>query len=330
MIKKIILSAAVCLSCLLAMAQTTNVHHVVQRGETIESIAEYYHVSVDDINKANPSMGGLIYVGMKLVVPQVKNEEKLELRKNCQNAFNKASVQISYKDSGLVSDKTVHANSPLKFKVFAGVTCGQWIGKDYNEEQINEDDECYAVKCKSLFSFHVGVNLDYFFTKNFYAGLGFMFNQTGYKKEQNMNSGKYWNDDGGNYERQETTKMTVNKFTLPIHIGGVLKVAHGIELFLEAGPQFSYVLSGNKKTTGYLTTHEDIHSSEIYPINEKVNIGDSELKDYTKFGYGISATSGVLLNDVCLQFSFERGLSKTIKKTKQYEQNLLLSVGYVF
>ena len=69
MVKKIILSVLLCTVCMFTMAQSQTVTHVVQRGETIESIAQYYNVSVEDINKANPNADGVVYVGMKLVVP---------------------------------------------------------------------------------------------------------------------------------------------------------------------------------------------------------------------------------------------------------------------
>ena len=69
MIKKIFLSVLLCTVCMFAMAQSQTVTHVVQRGETLESIAEYYKVSVEDINKANPNADGMVYVGMKLNIP---------------------------------------------------------------------------------------------------------------------------------------------------------------------------------------------------------------------------------------------------------------------
>ena len=69
MIKKIFLSVLFCTVCMLSMAQSQTVTHVVQRGETLESIAESYKVSVEDINKANPNADGIVYVGMKLNIP---------------------------------------------------------------------------------------------------------------------------------------------------------------------------------------------------------------------------------------------------------------------
>lgn len=73
MIKKIFLSVLLCTVCMFGMAQSQTVTHVVQRGETLESIAEYYKVSVEDINKANPNADGIVYVGMKLNIPTNSN-----------------------------------------------------------------------------------------------------------------------------------------------------------------------------------------------------------------------------------------------------------------
>ena len=69
MIKKIFLSVLFSTVSMFTMAQSQTVTHVVQRGETIESIAEFYKVSVEDINKANPNADGIVYVGMKLNIP---------------------------------------------------------------------------------------------------------------------------------------------------------------------------------------------------------------------------------------------------------------------
>ena len=51
-----------------AMAQ--QVTHVIQRGETLESIAQKYQVTVDAIKQTNPDAVNMIYVGMRLIIPQ--------------------------------------------------------------------------------------------------------------------------------------------------------------------------------------------------------------------------------------------------------------------
>lgn len=69
MIKNFIFSILFCAVSICAMAQDKTVTHVVQRGETIESIAKQYNVSVDDIYHANPNAEGLMYAGLKLIIP---------------------------------------------------------------------------------------------------------------------------------------------------------------------------------------------------------------------------------------------------------------------
>ncbi|MGI6128672.1 MAG: LysM peptidoglycan-binding domain-containing protein [bacterium] len=55
--------------------------HVVQRGETLSSIARRYRISVEELIDANP---GLVYVGLRLRIPHVPSgpvtppEEKIE------------------------------------------------------------------------------------------------------------------------------------------------------------------------------------------------------------------------------------------------------------
>jgi len=44
--------------------------HTVQRGETIESIAKNYSISVAQLIEANPSAADLFYVGLKLNIPE--------------------------------------------------------------------------------------------------------------------------------------------------------------------------------------------------------------------------------------------------------------------
>ena len=56
----------------ISMAQTKS--HTVTRGETIESIAQKYGVTVEAIKQANPNMGSMFYVGMKLNIPEVQEK----------------------------------------------------------------------------------------------------------------------------------------------------------------------------------------------------------------------------------------------------------------
>lgn len=333
MIKKIFLSVLLCAVCMFTMAQSQTVSHVVQRGETIESIAEFYKVSVEDINKANPNADGIIYVGMKLVVPvgtttaTTKTTTQQESKKTITTT---SPVNFNTPKSENIHHKTSN-NKPLwNLKVVAGLTSGSWTGKDFKDGNTDTEYGQTSIKNKVTYQFHVGLIADYAFSENIYAGLGIVFNQSGYKQNYDMTSGQYWDDEGGNYDRKQTVKMTTNKFDIPVHIGGMYNLLPETKLFLEAGPYISYAISGNKKRTGSFTEYDDIHSSETEHINEKEKIGKGSLKDFQKFGYGLSATAGVSFNKIILQFTYQRGLNKMIKKKKQYEQNMLLSLGYEF
>ncbi len=64
--KHVILFILSCV-CLLSSAQT---QHVVRRGETPQSIANKYNITVDQLFDANPATRGYIHVGLPLSIPQ--------------------------------------------------------------------------------------------------------------------------------------------------------------------------------------------------------------------------------------------------------------------
>ncbi len=122
MIKKIIFSVLLCTVCMFTMAQSQTVTHVVQRGETIESIAQYYNVSVEDINKANPNADGVVYVGMKLAIPTTTKVQSQNYSENTETNSRKATskeqvnqntnyIAQKNEDGTGVNNKTISNNS---------------------------------------------------------------------------------------------------------------------------------------------------------------------------------------------------------------------------
>ena len=53
-----------------SFAQTSEKVHKIKNGETIESIAEKYGVTIDDIKNADPNAGGYFYIGMSINIPE--------------------------------------------------------------------------------------------------------------------------------------------------------------------------------------------------------------------------------------------------------------------
>lgn len=138
MIKKIILSVFFCTVCMLSMAQSQTVTHVVQRGETIESIAEYYKVSVEDITKANPNAGGMVYVGMKLIVPvgtanvpaqTLTQQETVKKDKRQQSAYESSTtIKSNYNK---VSSNSWQRNQP---RIMWGLT---YFAQDFDDVKLS-------------------------------------------------------------------------------------------------------------------------------------------------------------------------------------------------
>lgn len=120
MIKKIFLTVAFCTVSVFTMAQSQTVTHVVQRGETIESIAEIYKVSVEDINMTNPNADGIVYVGMKLVIPTNTKEPSLNYseskdsvsrRTTSKDQENQNRIAQKNEEETYKSNKTISNNS---------------------------------------------------------------------------------------------------------------------------------------------------------------------------------------------------------------------------
>ncbi len=60
------------LTCILSSSAQEASTHIVQRGETLESIAQNCGITIEDLKAANPNMGEYFYVGLKLNIPPVE------------------------------------------------------------------------------------------------------------------------------------------------------------------------------------------------------------------------------------------------------------------
>lgn len=136
-----IIIALILLSCLTsAMAQ--QITHVIQRGETIERIAEKYNVSVSAIKDANPNLEPY-YVGVKIVIPNqvpdvvstsIQDTVKVEQIKTT-DTYRRETVILDNNKSGFVNgdgtfvhfapnNKTYGIDIASNFKKYLFGTCG--------------------------------------------------------------------------------------------------------------------------------------------------------------------------------------------------------------
>lgn len=134
--KRLFISTIISAASILAMAQTQSVTHVVQRGETIESIAEYYHVSVADINKANPNAEGVVYVGMKLAVPTKGNLGNVSYTHESSREEATETYKNARKDiGGMNTTNGTHSTwKRNECRIFWGVT---YFAQDFSDVKLS-------------------------------------------------------------------------------------------------------------------------------------------------------------------------------------------------
>lgn len=151
------------------------VSHTVQRGETLESIARKYNVSVYALKQANPDAKDLIYTGMKLQIPNEKSTKKEQ--QDVQQTFSNEN-----NNSQPVSSIASYSNSREI--------------SDYKDDSSNNDGKAGGVDIQ----YHAiengwGIGLNWV-TSYFVFGYDYHFGKTGGGVSTNMGMEIYL---GGNY-----------------------------------------------------------------------------------------------------------------------------------
>lgn len=291
----------------LAIAQTTT-KHVVERGETLESIAEKYGVTKDDLVKLNPDAAQFVYVGMELVVPQhAKQEVLVATNREEHSEPSEENVPKSEVPLNTYSSTTI---DKFKICIIAGYSLNNYTGKDIKDT-------------KNKGGFHVGLDVRYHVNNMLFVEGMVGIATKGYKQNLFNTSGNGWDDEGPNYDYTDKIKMKTTNLEIPLFFG-----VNFNGIFLKAGPYFSYALNGKLENDYKHVDYLDIHSAEWDEDTEETKI--SEMKDFNRLTVGVGAGIGYCYDKFLIQFSYQRGLTKLFDKSKTYEQNLLFSVGYFF
>lgn len=270
MIKKIILSALLVIACAFAKAQSQNITHVVMRGETIESIANHYNVSVEDINKANPNIDGIIYVGMKLIIPTdlslIQGEVKVEKTReneNMQNNSHVSQTQVHNSSRNIINDKN---DTKLGFQL-ARVKASYLFPTKLEKSTRGH--------YRSSYNLSFIVEGEYVFNPNLFAGIGL-----GYMVQGSCNSDK----EGFNYQQCESQYHYI---MLPLSFGYRMPITKSIHFDAYTGPTFTGIVSGYSKYRA--NTNEDWNKTKLkdmknvkyftpfWNIGARVNLWDFEL-----------------------------------------------------
>lgn len=230
MIKKFFLSVLLCTVCVLAMAQSQTVTHIVQRGETIESIADYYKVSVADINKANPNADGIIYVGMKLNIPastSPKNETRTEKTTTSGISSNE---NTSYAPQSSTTKKSYDNETTLGLQ-FARVKASYLFPTEMEKSSRGH--------YRSSYNLSFVLEGEYVFNPNIFAGFGL-----GYMAQGSCNSDRNQDEDGIRYQQY---KSQYHYVMVPLSIGYRMPITKNVNIDAYTGPVVTCVVAGNSQ-----------------------------------------------------------------------------------
>lgn len=157
--KKLLLSFALILVSISISAQR-NLSHTVQRGETIESVANKYGISVRDLQQANPSTKEYFYVGMILNIPR---------KTNTQNATGNTGTNISTRVATTNSSSKKTKTNPIKTikqKVHQSTFQSDLDGSDFTSIALT-----FGSDFTNLVGITYGVQGQYFLDNGFGATL---------------------------------------------------------------------------------------------------------------------------------------------------------------
>lgn len=244
MIKRFFFSAFLCAVCMFAMAQSQTVTHVVQRGETLESIAEYYKVSVDDINKANPNADGMVYVGMKLSIPIQKH-----IIENIQKTSSKDDVFVQSSNSSMLPTSNAKQITKEQEKGATTNLLTTSTHPNTEEEKYSKEDwdvsmqialflgsltgdgaECF----KNTWSMSAALGAKYFMVDNVYveALIGYKGLVVSWKKDYVE----------ALFGEHATGNLDTHSIYSPLYLGVKFD-----NLSIKAGPYFDYIVSGKQE-----------------------------------------------------------------------------------
>ena len=134
------------------LAQDYQAKHEVQRGETLAGIAKQYGVTEQMIKDANPQVGNLFYVGLKLNIPK---KEKVE------NETKKENVE-DYDGIVSVSSNNTHSSMSDRYMLNGGI--------NYDAEGVDN----YFVYQPDAKVYGLDVSMDMY--KYFFWGMSFYSN----------------------------------------------------------------------------------------------------------------------------------------------------------
>lgn len=252
------LAAAVILCSAMAVAQEARTH-VVQRGETLESIAESYGVTADDIIRLNSDAAQFVYVGMELRLPEKAKRDATEAFFQGKDGQDTGATLVS-------TEATAADNKGQKLSDEGLVMFGDFAGAMEIGYGFLDADGSGA----SAFGFTFTAGANYFFTEKAYAGARIGYN--------------------GSFVTTDYGDSSVHLIAVPVEAGYVFKIGEGKTAIVPyGGLGFNIGLSGKTKIKGM----DDIDLKVGGKIGMEFDLGVR----LRLWGWNVSGSYRIPLND---------------------------------
>lgn len=220
----------------ISMAQTSTIKHIVDRGETLESIAKKYGTTQEKIIEINPEAGQFVYVGMELRVPTVTN----------QTDTNKESVpyEKDMEQQPIVAE-TPEITQPGYKNSYENWTASFAIGYGFIPKAEGADGSSYT--------YTVNLGANYNITNSFYVGA-----RIGYT---------------GLFTSAARMNTKYHMISLPTEVGYRWFLSESIALVPHAGLDFNCALKGTMELgTGSNKTKTKLDIDNRLGVNGRIGL----------------------------------------------------------
>lgn len=279
--------------------------HIVQRGETIESIAEKYNVSATDITKANPDAAKFFYTGMKLKIPAVSTKKPIKsqtvvtppVSANTNQEPTKTVVNTNQKPT-----KTeVNTEQPLSHYYLRYIDASYSFGFFSPSEGDSQSFSAITVGMTASQNFN-NIPPLYFFLK---ANAQYSF----YSKKENG----------------ADVSFKMLSFNLTPGLAYAFEIPNSkVKIMPKAGLNLRFSIGGLQKTE---TTYGGITKSRKVNVFNEKDMGKDAMWNWFNFG-GLIGVDAIFSDRYVLGASYQMDFTNIATKTSVNQINITL--GYCF
>lgn len=274
--KKIILLTLFFISVFTSQAQTMR-SHTIARGETIESIAKKYGVTLEELLKANPGVERMHYVGMALKIPTIQQtlSTSTDTEKVKDPAETKSLIQPNSSGTESIHDDGMYTHAGK----------GNIIG-EVNFQFIQPMDE--------LEDFYDGFN----FGMCFYMGYRY------YPHNNFFVEGMLGYRFFGLSRKSPSMSMTYHCISIPIHAGALLPLSEKFGIAPFIGPRIDIPVKTKSKIGGQSQKEKNGDVGVTLDLGADIKFSDWTIRAQYCIGLGGDESISKNLNAFVVGLSF--------------------------